>query len=80
MDQLPIFFDIEASSLGSRSYPIEIAWSYPDGSLEKHLILPSGIERWTDWSADAEKIHDISRAELRQYGKSPSWVGGRMNQ
>ena len=80
MDQLPLFIDIEASSLGSRSYPIEIAWNYPDGSIEAHLISPAGIERWTDWSADAEKIHGISRAQLHKDGKSPSWVCCRMNQ
>jgi hypothetical protein len=80
MHQLPVFIDFEASSLRSASYPIEVAWYNPDGAIETHLISPAGITSWTDWSAEAEKLHGISRAELLKYGKSPSWICRRLNQ
>lgn len=77
---LPVFLDFEASSLASASYPIEVAWSLPDGSIESHLISPAGIERWTDWSAQAERLHGISRAQLLAEGQSPAWVCRRLNE
>src|SRR6266542_2743563 len=79
MDQLPTFLDFEASSLRSASYPIEVAWNDPTGAIETHLISPAGIDRWTDWSVEAEKLHGISRALLRTEGKPPSWICRRMN-
>ena len=80
MYPLPIFLDIEASSLGSRSYPIEVAWNTPDGTVEAHLISPAAIARWTDWSVQAEQLHGLSREVLYQEGKAPAWVGRRLNQ
>src|SRR5262245_30300389 len=80
MHPLPIFLDIEASSLGSRSYPIEVAWNTPDGAIEAHLISPATIARWTDWSAVAVQLHGISRGVLHRGGKASSWVGRRLNQ
>jgi hypothetical protein len=76
----PVFLDFEASSLASASYPIEVAWSLPDGSIESHLISPAGIERWNDWSAQAERLHGISRAQLVAEGQSPAWVCRRLNE
>lgn len=32
-----VFLDFEASSLGKRSYPIEVAWVVEDGRSEAHL-------------------------------------------
>ena len=80
MTNLPAFLDFEASSLSSGSYPIEVAWSLADGSIESHLISPSGIETWTDWSVLSEKVHGIPRDELLAHGKSPEWICNRMNQ
>lgn len=77
---LPVFLDFEASSLASASYPIEVAWSLPDGIIESHLISPAGIERWNDWSAQAERLHGISRAQLLAEGESPAWVCRRLNE
>ena len=79
MDQLPTFIDFEASSLRSASYPIEVAWNDPTGIIEAHLISPAGIERWTDWSVEAEQLHGISRSTLLTDGKPPSWICRRMN-
>lgn len=79
MEQIPTFLDFEASSLRSTSYPIEVAWNDPTGAIEAHLISPAGIERWTDWSIEAEQLHGISRATLLTGGKPPSWICRRMN-
>ncbi len=79
MDPLPIFIDLEASSLSNASYPIEVAWNAPDGTIEAYLISPAHIPHWTDWSAKAEQLHGISRAALRTSGKPPSWICRRMN-
>jgi len=78
--KLPLFLDFEASSLSSCSYPIEVAWSRWDGSIESYLISPAGIEAWDDWSVLSEKVHGISRAELMTQGKSPDWICRLMNQ
>ena len=80
MGALPTFLDFEASSLRSASYPIEVAWSQPDGSIESHLISPAGIGRWTDWSVEAEKLHGLSRAEVSAHGRAPAWVCRRLNE
>jgi hypothetical protein len=74
MDQVPSFLDFEASSLSPQSYPIELAWSLADGSVESHLISPRGIETWTDWDPEAERIHGIPRDLLLAQGQPPSLV------
>lgn len=79
MTNLPAFLDFEASSLTSGSYPIEVAWSLADGSIESYLISPAGIESWTDWSTLSQKVHGIPRDELLALGKSPEWICNRMN-
>src|SRR5256885_12519007 len=79
MDPLPIFIDLEASSLSSTSYPIEIARNAPDGTIEAYLISPAHIPHWTDWSVEAEQLHGITRATLLTDGKPPSWICRRMN-
>lgn len=74
----PCMIDFEASSLRSESYPIEVAWSTPDGSIESHLVRPHW--NWTDWDEYAEReIHHIQRATLEADGESPREVARRMN-
>jgi hypothetical protein len=74
----PCMIDFEASSLSSDSYPIEVAWSTPDGSIESHLIRPHWS--WTDWDDYAEReIHHISHETLRIEGESPREVAAAMN-
>jgi hypothetical protein len=73
-----LFIDFEASSLNSKSYPIEVAWSNSDGSIESYLIKPE--PEWIDWDEYVEtEIHHISRKQLEE-GKSVSWVTNRMNE
>ncbi len=62
-----VFMDFEASSLGKHSYPVEIAWLFEDGRARSFLIRPEA--HWTDWSAEAEAIHGLSRAQLHAEGE-----------
>jgi len=70
------FLDFEASSLSERSYPIEVAWVFEDGSSEAHLIRPA--PKWEEWDPDAEAIHGIPRAELLRDGQPHAEVAQRM--
>lgn len=68
---IPRFLDVEASSLNTYSYPIEIAWSDHNGDIESHLIDPYGVEEWTDWDYNAQQIHGLSRKQCREEGIQP---------
>ncbi|WP_333574151.1 transcriptional regulator [Sphingomonas sp.] len=71
-----VFLDFEASSLGKRSYPIEVAWVFEDGRFEEHLIRPA--PDWEDWDPAAEAIHHIARATLLEQGAPHDAVARRM--
>lgn len=76
---LPIFLDVEASSLSGDSYPIEIAWNMPSGEIECHLINPYLYPReYDDWSPDAQACHGLSREYLMDRGEAPIFVVERM--
>jgi hypothetical protein len=60
------FIDFEASSLGRRGYPIEVAWVFENGASETFLISP--IAKWTDWDPASEAIHGITRDHLAASG------------
>ena len=81
MNSLPdlIFLDIEASSLGPDSYPIEVAWTRTDGQSDSFLIKP--ISNWSDWDSFAElTVHGVSKAELSTCGISVEQAADRLNQ
>ncbi|SFK57648.1 hypothetical protein SAMN03159338_0100 [Sphingomonas sp. NFR04] len=71
-----VFLDFEASSLGKRSYPIEVAWVFEDGRSEAHLIRPA--PDWDDWDPAAEAIHHIPRPTLLADGEPHDAVAQRM--
>jgi hypothetical protein len=71
-----VFLDFEASSLGKHGYPIEVAWVFASGQEESHLIKPAPA--WTDWAADAEAIHRITRERLATEGLPHDAVARRM--
>lgn len=73
---MPVFLDFEASSLGKRSYPVEVAWIDEAGVSETYLIRPAPA--WTDWDPRAAAIHGISRATLEQEGTPVETVARRM--
>jgi hypothetical protein len=75
-DVMLVFLDFEASSLGKKSYPIEVGWVFEDGRSEAHLIRPA--PDWTDWDEAAEAIHHISRATLDRSGTPCEIVAQRM--
>ncbi len=71
-----VFLDFEASSLGKHGYPIEAAWVFASGEEESHLIRPAPA--WTDWDADAQAIHKITRERLTAEGTPHDAVARRM--
>jgi hypothetical protein len=71
-----VFLDFEASSLGKKSYPIEVAWVFEDGMSESHLIRPA--HGWDDWDAEAEAIHHIPRETLLRDGLRHDALARRM--
>ena len=59
------FLDFEASSLGKKSYPIEVAWVFEDGTSESHLITPA--PEWTDWDPAARAcLSGVEPAAVRE--------------
>jgi len=76
--QLPLFLDIEASSLRRPgSYPTEVAWSTADGEVHECLIRPE--PHWTDWSESAQLITGLSRDLLLERGRRARVVAITMN-
>ena len=70
METYPCFIDFEASGLGADTYPIEVAWSLPNGTVKESLIVPLGT--WTYWDKNAEKVHGIQRMEILRHGRAAS--------
>ena len=65
----PIFLDFEASSLGARSWPIEIGIAWLEGDeVRTRAALIRPHESWPagGWSRESEALHGISRGALRQ--------------
>lgn len=60
--------DIEASGLGSGSYPIEIGITLDNGVEYQSLISP--VAEWSHWDKRAEAIHGISYEDVMRYGRS----------
>jgi len=77
--EFPCFLDCEASSLRCDSYPIEVAWSLEDGSIESHVLNPELIVGWDDWDASSERIHGLGRGYLSENGENPQLVAQRMS-
>ncbi len=74
----PAIIDIEASSLSSHSYPIEVGVALGKDIKFCSLIRP--LTEWTDWCEQAEKTHMISRQDLEVYGKTTKEVASQLNQ
>lgn len=73
----PIVLDIEASGLGRGSYPIEIGYVLANGCSQCFLIKP--LTEWQQWSAEAERLHGISRAMLQTNGRDIVTVAETLN-
>jgi hypothetical protein len=76
-----IFLDIEASGLGSLTFPIEVAYVSSIGDKNEFLIKPT--DDWFNhgsWCSDAERdIHKISREMLIENGVSLFCVARALN-
>lgn len=75
---LPIIIDIEASGLGSGSYPIEVGFVLENA--ETHCTLITPLEDWQHWDAQAEALHGISREDLFEHGKPIEVVAKWLNE
>lgn len=66
------FLDVEASGLGSKSWPIEVGWAFGDGKSSSFLVKPA--PDWDDdaWEQSAERLHGISRHQLAKEGLDPT--------
>lgn len=73
--------DLEASGLGPRSYPIEVAWKCgATGECDSFLINPESAYGWNDWDPIAAEIHNIPRDHLIKEGISVREACKRLNQ
>ena len=78
------FIDLEASGLGSASFPTEIGWAFvrQDGSIESGECLIRSVARWTihanAWSATAERLTRITRDMLDRDGVPPVEAAARL--
>lgn len=70
-----VFLDFEASSLGRKGFPIEVAWVFETGEEEAHLIRPAAD--WTEWAPSAEAVHRIPRDLLDREGTPAAEVARR---
>lgn len=80
--QVPAFIDVEASSLGTRGYPIEVGLITSEGSMYCSLISPPAD--WTKndaiaWDEGAERVHGITRPILATHGKPLQHVASELN-
>ncbi|MGE0408349.1 MAG: hypothetical protein AB7P23_03700 [Amphiplicatus sp.] len=74
------FLDIEASGLGSRSWPVEAGWAFAEGGVSSTLIRPD--PSWSDdaWEEAAERLHGLDRARLEREGRRARDVCAEMNE
>jgi len=78
MKGLPLFLDLEASSLNPQhSYPTEVAWSLPDGSIRSCLVQP--VPEWNEWHPRVERLTGISRALIEESGRPPAEIANLLN-
>jgi hypothetical protein len=79
----PVFYDCEASEL-DEGYIIEIGWAFSDGEgfiANGSLIRPLAAWNIDDaWSSEAESLHGISLARLREEGRPAEDVARMMNE
>ncbi len=69
--------DVEASGLGSDSYPIEIGVVMASGQKYQALIKP--VSGWTQWTEEAYAMHGIDRQMLQTRGLSVHVVCAELN-
>ena len=76
--EYPYIIDIEASGLGSGSYPIEIGLALGPDQRYCSLIRPA--KGWNHWDEQAEQVHQIKRDTLLSAGRPVTEVALELNQ
>ena len=73
------FIDLEASGLGSKSWPVEVGWVFTDDKVHSMLICPH--TSWPDdaWDDEAEALHGLSREYLHKEGMDAKKVCNALN-
>jgi hypothetical protein len=74
----PPILDIEASGFGLGSYPIEIGVVMPDARAWCSLVRPEPA--WQHWDPNAAAVHNISREQLEQHGRTPQEIVQTLNE
>lgn len=74
---IPNIIDLEASSLSTHSYPIEVGVVLHTGERYCALILPD--ESWQEWNKEAEEVHHITKDILLKHGKPIEKVVDELN-
>lgn len=75
---VPTILDIEASGIGSRSYPIEVGVVTFLSQRYCRLIKPQAD--WQDWSLEGQQLHGISRDLLNEKGLQAEQVSVELNE
>lgn len=78
-NRMPCFGDFEASGLAADTYPIEVAWSLPDGDIHSSLIRIDDGWNGGYWDPQAESLHGISQARLAAEGRPAKEICEWMN-
>jgi hypothetical protein len=80
---IPVFYDCEASEL-DQGYIIEIGWAFSDGEdfvSAGSLVRPPAAWNIDDaWTSQAESLHGVSLARLRDQGRPVEDVVRMMNE
>ena len=74
----PFILDVEASGLGTDSYPIEIGVALEPGRRQAYLIAP--LEEWTHWDPSAERLHGLSRRTIALHGRPVATIARLLNE
>lgn len=74
---VPSILDIEASGFGRGSYPVEVGYVLEDGDSQCMLVRPA--PGWDHWTAAAQGLHRIRRADLLACGLPTAVVAEELN-
>lgn len=73
------FIDVEASGLGSHSWPLEVGWAIESGAPVSLLIRPDPAWSADAWDPRAEALHGITRERILEEGANLRDVAERLN-
>jgi hypothetical protein len=74
------FIDLEASGLGSNSWPIEVGWAFESGAPTSMFVRPAPSWPLEAWDENAQRLHGITRERLHREGRDPREVADALNE